>query len=323
MPAASLTDSRLVVTGGTGFLGSAFVRHAATHGATVTVLARPSASAWRLADASGDRVTMVPAALADLPAMSLPSARAGVFVHFAAAGVNQNFDDVPELVSTNVLGTAEALLFSLHNGIERFVLVGSSGEYGPGNRLSEAAALRPTSEYGATRAAATLLARAFAERRGLDVVVVRPFAVYGPFEPAYRLIPYAVMRGLRGEPIRISSGSQTRDYVHVDDVAAGIARACLVPGAAGGIYNLCSGVETSVREAATLIAELTGGRSAVDVGARADIPGEMWRTSGDPSRARETLDWQPQLPLRGGLTQTVEWFRRVGCSLPAYQERPA
>lgn len=321
MAADELTGASFVVTGGTGFLGSAFVRYAVRNGATVTIVARQAADHWRLQDVAGRYATVV-STLADLDRVALPGHTPATMVHFAAAGVSQTLNDVDQLVATNVAGTARALRFAVRTGVSRFVILGSSGEYGAGEGITEGAMLNPTSEYGATRAAATLLARAFGHRTGLAVAVVRPFAVYGPFEAPYRLIPYCILRGLRGKPLRISSGMQTRDYVHVDDVAEGIARVCTSDAAAHGIFNLCTGVQTSVRDAAELVSRLTGGRSRVESGARPPIPGEMWRTSGDATRAREMLGWVPRLDFEKGLTETIDWFRNGGAHLVPYASTP-
>ena len=316
----SLAGQSLVVTGATGFLGSAFVRMAVRAGARVTVVSRPNADHWRLHEVDGQYAT-AGAAIADVASLRLSLGESPIFVHFAAAGVNQGYDDVAQMVATNVGGTAALLLCARRNDASRFVLVGTSGEYGPGVAITEDAPLHPTSEYGATRASATLLARAFAARRSLDVVIVRPFAVYGPYEAAYRLIPHVILGALRGTSVRISSGEQTRDYVHVDDVSAGIGLACTLGAAKGGTFNLCTGTETTVRDAALLAATLTDASSRVEVGAVTAIPGEMWRTSGDPSRARDTLGWQPTIGLRDGLQATIEWFKSRGLALPAYAAR--
>lgn len=321
MPAsAALHGMDVLVTGGTGFLGSAFVRHAVGLGARVTLLARTSADEWRLTDVAG-RYSVVRAALSDLAELRTVVAPGAVMVHFAAAGVNQATDDLPEMVATNISGTLIALRFAQRHQVSRFVLIGSSGEYGSGVHLTEMAPLRPTSEYGATRASATLVAQAFGARRDLDVVVVRPFAVYGPFEAPYRLIPHVILGALRGESVRLSSGNQTRDYVYVEDVASGIAQACAVGEARGGVFNLCTGVETTVLEASRLADELVGAGEHILVGALPPIPGEMWRTSGDPRRAHDVLQWVPRTNLLKGLTQTVGWFRDAAARLPAYSLR--
>ena len=314
---ASLAERRLVVTGGTGFVGSAFVRRAVGDGASVAIVARPTADHWRLEPVASGYETIA------MSLAELGEARrrepVDVIVHFAAAGVNQAFDDVDELIETNVVGTAQVVQFAIRSHASRLVLIGTSAEYGPGEALVETAPLAPTSEYGATRAAATLIARASGARRGLDVVVVRPFAVYGPYEAPYRLIPYVILRSLRDQQIEISSGVQTRDWVHVDDVCDGIARASLSPEATGGVFNLCTGTSTTVREATVLAAELAGGSLEISREARKDIPGEMWRTSGDPRRALEVLGWSTPRPFGDGLRHTVDWFRAQGQQLASYR----
>lgn len=315
----SLAGASILVTGGTGFVGSAFVRHAVTAGSRVTVVARPGADHWRLAPVTEQYVRWT-GPLAQLASDArLEEAAIRVVVHCAAAGVDQRFDDVAALVEANVVGTLHALEFAHRVAASRFVLIGTSGEYGPGERLDEDQPLRPTSEYGASRAAATMLARTFSDRRGLDVCVVRPFAVYGPYEAAYRLIPYCILGGLRGDSLEISSGVQTRDYVHVHDVAVGIGRACVANAARGGTFNLCTGIATAVRDAAVTVVALTGGRSLIEAGKRPTIPGEMWRTSGAPEHARNLLGWSAERSLASGLAETVAWFRQEGVNLPAYR----
>lgn len=314
-PLRELAGRRLAVTGATGFVGSAFARGAVEGGAGLTVIARADSDRWRLVPVEGEYRLLL--STLDGLANAEPI-DAEVFVHFASAGVDQTFDDVEELVHTNVVGTLRALQYALRSGVGRFVMLGSSGEYGPGHDVREDAPLQPTSEYGATRASATLLARSFGARRNLQVVTVRPFSVYGPYEAPYRLLPYAIMRALDGRPIEISSGVQTRDFIHVADVAHGIALAATVPGIEGEVFNLCTGVETTVHEAVELAARLAGGGSRVVGGARPAIPGEMWRTSGSPASARRRLGWIAAQPLGEGLAGTLDWFREVGRRLPVY-----
>lgn len=316
---ADLSGRHVLVTGASGFLGSAFVRFAVRADAHVTAVCRSSSNLWRLTEVA-DRYRLLTTPLAALG--SLPK-RPDVVVHFAAAGVNQLSDDVVDMVATNVVGTGQMLEFARQQGVKRFVLVGTSGEYGPGVSLDEMAPLRPTSEYGATRAAATLLAQAFGARRKLDVVVVRPFAVYGPYEAAYRLVPHVVLNALRRTPARISSGRQTRDYVYIDDVCDGIARACTFAAARGGTFNLCTGVETSVLEMAALANEMAGSPGPVEAGVVASVPGEMWRTTGNPDHARNVLQWVPATEVNAGLAKTIEWFRSRGLRLSSYKDATA
>lgn len=307
----SLEGRALLVIGGTGFLGSAVVRAAVEAGVEVTVLGRASSDRWRLREVEG-RYRYVETSLTQIESIDPKVPQGTVVVNAAAAGVNQRETDSAALIATNVVGTADAVRWAHHWGCSRFVLLGSSGEYGTGVRHQEGNPLHPTSEYGATRASATLIARAYGAAHDFDVVVMRPFAVFGPYEAPHRLIPHVITHALRGEPIRISSGEQTRDYVYLEDVVDGIARGCTYEAARHGIFNLCSGVETSVRNAAEIAAALVDPGSNLVVGGMGGIPGEMGRTTGDSAMAREQLGWEPQYDLRTGLEATVSWFRDGG-----------
>lgn len=320
--APSLTGRSVLVTGATGFLGSAFVRRAVRDGARVVVLSRQTSDPWRLREVHGE-YARVDAPLETLASLRLAECEGATMVHFAAAGVQQTVDDFTDLVTTNVLGTSNALQFALQHVVARFVMMGTSGEYGAGVHLREDAPLRPTSEYGAARAGATMLAKAFASRRGLDVTTVRPFAVFGPYEAPYRLLPYAITQALRGHSIRISSGHQTRDYVHVDDVVEGIVRACLVPEASASTFNLCTGIETSVLDAVATVRRLSNANVPIETGVVTPLAGDMLRTTGDPARARELLLWTPMASLAARLEQTINWFETSGLSLPQYADAHA
>lgn len=104
----------------------------------------------------------------------------------------------------------------------------------------------------------------------------------------------------------------------VEDAADGVARAAAPEAARGGCFNLCTGVETTVRDAAALVARIPGG-TEVQVGARPPIPGEIWRTSGDPGLARDVLGWERTLALVEGLVRTIHWFSGGGAQLSAYR----
>lgn len=303
-----IRGARLLITGATGFLGSAVVRHAVEAGAEVTALIRRGSASWRLEPVRG-RYHTVAAAADDYRSLALDGDhRPDALVHCAASGVNQKFDDVGDMVAVNVGGTLAALQLATRVGARRFVLLGTSGEYGPGTGLSEGAPLRPTSEYGATRAAATLLALTYGARRGLPVTVLRPFSIFGPYEAAYRLVPHCVLRALAGEPLDISAGSQTRDFVFLADVVRAVVAAA-AQGPDRTIVNVCTGVSTSVGSVAGLVAEIAGGTAPVQAGAVDHIPGEMWMTSGDPSTAAAVLQWAPRYGVREGLEETIDWFR--------------
>lgn len=289
---------RVLVTGGSGFIGSHLVRRLVEAGADVIVAVRPESDLWRIEDL----LEWVERTPADRP---LPEA--SVVYHLAAEGVRPD-TDVHAVVETNVLGTLRLLEHAQETGVDRFVYCGSCFEYGPGDGLSEDAPLRPITEYGASKAAGSLLTLAYGTAYGLPVVVVRPFTAYGPLEAAYRLVPSVILDVLDGGPVRLTSGIQTRDFVYVADVVDGMLAAGRDERALHGIFNLCTGRATAVRDLAGTISELVGGVDLLP-GTVADRAVELAALSGDPARTADRLGWRAQTELADGLRRTLDWFR--------------
>lgn len=212
------------------------------------------------------------------------------------------------MIDSNVGGTLAALELAERLGVRRFVYVGSSGEYGPCTRAREDQVPAPNAEYGATKAAGWCLAHAFGRRTGLPVVSVRPFSVFGPFEAAYRLVPYCTLEALDNAPMKVTDGRQTRDFIFVDDVIDGIRVAAGSAQAVGGTFNLCTGISTSVREMVTTIRQVCGSAAEPSFGIAVAGATEMWTTSGDPTQAHRVLGWTAKHTMTEGLEKTRDWL---------------
>jgi nucleoside-diphosphate-sugar epimerase len=300
------------VSGASGFVGSHVVRRLLREGTRVTALSRPDSDPWRIADLLDD-VEVAP--LGD------PRSLRGVEVvfHVGAAGVRPagNQDDL--VLEANVLGTQRLLAAALDAGVERVVYCGSCFEYGEGTQLVEDAPPRPRTAYAASKAAARFVAEAFSRRHGLPVVSLFLFTAYGPFEPAYRLVPAAIAAALDGRPLELTSGKQTRDFVHVEDAADAFLAAVAVDVEPCESFNVCSGTETPVRELAQTVVEEVGSNVELRLGALPHREDEIWHLSGDPSRAAARLGWRAKTPLRDGLASTIEWFAAERDRHPEYQ----
>ncbi|HYN05821.1 MAG TPA: NAD-dependent epimerase/dehydratase family protein [Vicinamibacterales bacterium] len=295
------------MTGAAGFIGANLVRRLLGEGSDIIAVVRPTTNAWRLRDLE-PRIATVRCDVKELPNRT-DVADIDVIYHLAAAAVDQRVHDVAQMLDTNVHGTCAVLQLADRLRVKRLVHAGSSGEYGPAVRVAESQAPHPNAEYGATKASATLLVHAFSQRAGLSSVTLRPFSVFGPFESPYRLVPHCVLRALQEQPINITDGRQVRDYVYIDDVVRAFLAAATVPEASGGVFNICSGRETAVREMVLRIVELTGCRVTPSFGARPHSPTEMWTSSGNPDLAARTLDWRAETPLDEGLRLTIDWLK--------------
>ncbi len=310
----------MLVTGAAGFIGSHVVRRLARSGARVSALARPGSDRWRLTDVGSD-VQMIARDLSELGEGPLLPALEDIeiILHLAAAGVNPCAQASTAMARTNIMGTLSVMQTAERVGAARVVYCGSCFEYGTASGATEDAPITPLSEYGATKAAGWLVARAASRRSGVPVVALRPFTVFGPYEGAQRLVPYAILRALAEAKMEFTAGTQLRDFVYVDDAVDAFLMAATGDGLDGSVMNVCTGVPCRVREVVETIVELSGGKALPRFGTRPFRADEAPAITGDPSRARTMMGWSARTSLRDGLRLTVDWLREHGPSFPEYQ----
>lgn len=165
----------------------------------------------------------------------------------------------------------------------------------------------PDTLYGACKHALHEMVRTFADGRELSVAWARVFFLYGPNEHPERLVPSVVRALLRGEPARTSHGRQIRDYLHVQDVAEGLA--AVLDSELRGAVNVSSGQATTLREITSTLGRLIGRPELVQLGAVPARPNDVPLVVGSNSRVA-ALGWQPRYALEAGLQQTIDWWRR-------------
>lgn len=306
-----LAGARVLVTGASGFIGAHLVRRLLHLDCDVLALVRTRSDLWRLGDLL-DRLSLVPADLAALePGALVPQLEGvGVVFHLGAAGVAPGAGtDATAVVQANVVGTLRLLQAANAVGAGRFVNCGSCFEYGAGADLAESTPPQPATEYGASKAAAGLLAHTYACSHGLPVVTLRPFTVYGPMEALRRLVPHVIRGALNGDRIELTAGDQARDFVYVEDVVDALVRAAVVSEAAGGTFNVATGAPVTVRDVVTAILDITDSDATPHFGGLGYRPTDSLVLSGSTQRAREVLGWTAKTPLQDGLRRTVAWHR--------------
>ena len=294
----ALRERRVLVTGAGGFIGAHVVRQLQAAGADVHPLTRRDAD---IRD---------PAAVAGAVRRIDPE----IAVHLAAfSHVGRSWDQVAECVETNVQGTI-ALLDALRGtGCRRLVQVSTSDVYGDiPAPFREDDAVDPVSPYATSKYAAERFCLLYQRSGGPPVVIVRPFNAYGPGQPADRVVPEIIAAALRGDDVRMTEGRQTREFNHVDDIAAGIVAAATADDVEGEVLNLGCGEDIAVRDVATTILELMGNPVAARFGALPGRPNEISRMVADPAKARKLLGWEPAHDLRTGLAATIDWYREHG-----------
>jgi len=190
------------------------------------------------------------------------------------------------------------------------VFASSAAVYGEPRRVPvhEEDRAAPLSPYGAGKATGEAYCSAFHGAYGMDAVAVRFSNAYGP-RSAHKtnVIPLFIRKIMAGEAITVyGDGTQTRDFVFVSDLADGLIRAVETPGVGGEIFQLASGVETSLNDLIGMLGEVSGHRP--EVRHEPPRPGEIQRNYSLVDKARSRLGYEPEVPLAAGLRLTWDWF---------------
>jgi dTDP-glucose 4,6-dehydratase len=302
----------VLVTGGCGFIGSAFVRTALERGAEVVNLDKLTyaGNPANVAEVADDpRYRFVHGDIADPEIVAEAMAGCDVVVNLAAEShVDRSILAPEQFIRTDVVGTAVLLDRARAEGVRRFVQVSTDEVYGSiaAGAFREDDPLRPTSPYSASKAGGDLQVLAWHHTFGIDAVVTRGSNTFGPRQYPEKLIPLFVTNALDGEPLPVyGDGMQVRDWIHVDDHCAGIWTA-LERGAPGEVYNVGAGNEMPNLEITRRILDLAG-RDESLVHHVADRPGHDRRYALDTAKLR-ALGWAPRGRFEQDLAATVRWY---------------
>ena len=233
--------TRVVVTGGTGFVGANLVRRLIADGYQPHLLVRPQFSSWRI-DSIRDQVTLHEVGLDDADRLTavLKEIQPSWVFHLAAHGAYSWQTDEAQMHETNILGTRNLLKAAIDLGVDAFVNTGSSSEYGRMDHApAETEEAKPDTPYGKTKGIATYMCFFGAQMHGARVRTLRLYSAYGPFEDPRRLLPSLIVHGRRGVFPALVNPQTARDFVYVDDVVDACLLAAQHAGAEpGAIYNV-------------------------------------------------------------------------------------
>lgn len=309
---------RLLVTGGCGFIGSNFIRFVLAERPDVRVVNLDAltyaAHPGNLEGVDRDpRYRFVHGSIVDEDRVDrLMGEGVDAVVHFAAEShVDRSLYGPVEFVRTNVQGTLTLLEAARRHGVGRFVQVSTDEVYGSlpaQGRFTEETPLHPNNPYAATKAAADLMAGAYAHTFGLPVVVTRSSNNYGPRQHPEKLIPLCIANAMEDRELPVyGDGLQVRDWLYVEDHCRGIL-AALERGRPGEVYNFGGGDERTNLEVVRAILRRVGKPDSL-IRLVQDRPGHDRRYAIDFSKARRELGWSPQVPFEEGLARTVAWYR--------------
>jgi len=306
-----------LVTGGAGFIGSHLVEALLVRGDKVRVLDNFSTGKE---DNLADFLEQVELIRGDLlNEADLKRAVKGVdyiFHQAAFVSVPKSLEEPGRCFEINVTGTNRLLSLAREEGVKRVVLASSAAVYGenPTVPLSENINPEPLSPYAASKRIGEIYAHLFTSQLDLDVTALRYFNVYGPRQNPVSdyaaVVPIFIKKLLDEEQLVIyGDGLQSRDFVYVGDVVQANLLAAESNRAQGQVINICSGQETDLHNLVDYLAEIF--KREIQPTYQEVRSGDIYRSLGDPSLARELLDFQPRTGLAEGLLKTTAWMRKV------------
>lgn len=321
---SKLAGSRVLVTGGAGFIGSHLVEALLRIGASVRVLDNFSTGTRQNLARVANRVDLVTGSLTDQRALERALDRTEYVLHQAAIpSVPRSIADPALSHESNVEGTLALLIAAREAGIRRLVYASSSSVYGDPNTLPvvEHFPTQPLSPYAVQKLAAEQYCRVFHRVYGLETVCLRYFNVFGagqdPTSTYAAVVPRIITAALEQRVFVVNGdGNQSRDFTHVDNVVSANLLALVAPDAAGQVFNIACGSSITLNEMIEEVGRIGGRPVRVEYGPRR--AGDILHSLADISAAQAELGYRPRVTVVDGLRKTYDWFAscagEAGCA---------
>ncbi|MGP8321440.1 MAG: NAD-dependent epimerase/dehydratase family protein [Methanosarcinaceae archaeon] len=311
---SDLVGRRVFLTGATGFVGSHLLKRLIKEGCEVHISVRKSSSLWRIEDVV-DNCICHTIDLTDFDGVKslIKKIEPEVIFHLAAYGVDYRQQNIYQSVNININATVNLFESFLENKGFRFVHTGTSLEYGHENKpLSEGDLLNPASVYGITKfASVQLLLFMSKQAQHGNLVILRPFGIFGELEGGHKFFPQVIDKLSRGLPVQMTGGEQVRDYLYVDDLIDAYIMAAAVPlKNVVEIINIGSGNGIPLKEIALNMAkQLDVSENLLQFGALPYRSDEIMYSVADIEKAKNVLGFQPKTPLEKGIKNMVRWYK--------------
>jgi len=314
-----LAKSKVLVTGGAGFIGNEVTRQLVAAGAAVTVVDNfRNGKRENLADIRSDRLKIEAADIRDRDAMAKALKSQDLVLHLACLGVRHSIHAPLENHEVNATATLVLLELARAAGVKRFANVSSSEIYGTARTapMTEDHPQYPMTVYGAAKLAGERYTDAYWKTYGYPTTVIRPFNAFGPRShhegDSGEVIPKFMLRAMAGKPLIVhGDGLQSRDFTFVADTARGIIAAGTHAATVGETINLGSGKDVTIKDLAELIARTLPGKN-INVEYGPDRPGDVRKLLADSSKARKLIGFQPETSLQRGLELLRDWYVSSG-----------
>jgi nucleoside-diphosphate-sugar epimerase len=294
-----LKNKKILVTGGTGFIGANLVRRLVQEGADIYVIARESSNFWRLNDVL-EKIRFRISDLSDAAGLKkiIQEIKPDGVFHLGATTIMQGVITEPKKVMDVNFNGTKNLLESLNPNCEFFINTGTFSD------------TEGTDDYAKSKLCATQFCSDFGKNNGIPVVTLRLFAPYGSYIQRGRLMFAVLTDAMKGIDIKMSSPTITRDFIFVDDlVDLYFAAAKNATKNQGEVFDAGTGVSTTLKEVADTALAITGSQSQIIWGSLVVLSYDKKNVQADIGKTISRLGWHPKTTLFEGMQKTHDWLK--------------
>jgi len=310
----NLKNVRVLVTGGSGFIGLHLVERLIKEDADIYVIKRPNSILTPWTKDILKKVKVYNVDISDFEKLKhiMKKIEPKKIFHLAAfTNVNRSFTVTNEAIKNNVQGTLN-LLHSLENvDFDCFINTSTCEVYGNNPvPFTENQLPNPVSPYGASKYSAEVFCQFFYNTYNFPITILRPFTSYGEYQLCKMFIPQIIVSCLLKEDLKLTEGTQTREFNYVEDIVDGYIKTSITKRAIGEIINIGCGEEHSIKETVFKIIKLVGNDTKPLFGSIDYRENEIWRLFCDNTKAKKILKWEPKYSIERGLEKTIKWYSR-------------
>ena len=318
----NLKDSRILVTGGAGFIGSEVVKQLIKKNSFVTVLDNFSSGKKQYLPKNTKKLKIIKGDITDERTVGKAVKNQDYVIHLAALPfIPDSFYYPADFFNVNTIGSVNLLWKSIQsNSVKRFIQISTSEVYGSAQQvpMDENHITAPHSTYAVSKLAGDRAAFTLYKENGFPVVIIRPFNSYGPNYTQPYIIPEIMNQLLNGnKELMLGNIDASRDFTFVSDTADGIIRSLNAKKAVGEIINVGSGDEISVRELAFKIARIAKIKIKIRYDEGRERPYDVNRLICNNKKAKKLLDWKTKTTMDEGLKKIYQWATKNRISFQA------
>ena len=294
----------IFITGGTGFIGSHLYKYLSKQGNKIIIFDNLSNS--KIQKLTDPNIKIIKGDILDYPLLSKSLNNTEIVIHLAAQiSVTDSIKDPNNTMKVNVDGTQNVLDACQKNNIKNLIAISTAAVFGNQDVIDESSKTNPISPYGKSKLLMEEKITNFSKKYNLNSVILRFFNLYGPGQsPQYAGVITKFLENIREDkPLVIyGNGSQTRDFIHIDDAVECISLAIKnIDKKTGKIYNVGSGKSTSILELANLLLKLSG--KNLPISFKPEIKGDILYSKTSIDLAKKELGFEPKISLQEGLSR--------------------